>query len=620
MGRHHFRIAIASVALSLAFQWASAATLVPVGIVGNGGEAGETLFRVDGPAGLYSGCAIDDSATAWLSGGSAILRASLDGHVIGRYPLQPEGSYVDSTTFALIGNILYFVARDPAGQYAVFSLDTVRRNAATRVVALPRLATPARDNIRISAQARAGRLLLAYRAAGEDGIAIAELDASTSALRPLGRLPGERPESLVWDEEHKTILLGGKVLTDRTRFVPGVAFASLGDKLVPGTSVPPLYLVATPVSFIGRLSLAGGALWDTSDSFGFIARFDTHLARNPGAVLRWKHALDQVTQLTAIPSVAGASAGTTLVISLSQLGSNYLARWSNAMLATTGRIGSLPDIASIALSPSGQIGVGANGRQLWWRWHDESNAAPRMADLSLARSAGLFVKEKYFAFGDIQRRNSTGVSVPLIFSGEESARNAAARPNGEAPIAGIANPCCVTLLDATARRLSILTLDSSNAALYRVDLDPSSLVPIAGSGARVAITGVSLSAPTSMVALTRQRIAVADGGKIITLSADAGGYKLESAWNNAGTPAGAFGGRIFIAGERDAILVSDTERHRVLWINTTTHEVLGQLGEVNAAGSDLRHLDRPTFVALAGNRALIADSGNQRVVKVELRP
>ncbi|MFZ3323618.1 MAG: hypothetical protein WA190_14695 [Usitatibacter sp.] len=609
-----------SIVLSLGFECRAASTIVPVGIVGNGGEAGETLFLVQGPAGLYSGCAVDDSATLWLSGGSAILRASIDGRVIGRFPLQPKGSYVDSTTFALVGNILYFVARDPRGEYSVFSLDTAHRNAATRVAGFPHLGPLTRDSIRISAQPRRGKLLVAYRAPGEAGIAIAELDPATGSLDLIGRLPGDRPESLVWDEERKTILLGGRVLADGSRFVPGISFASLDDTLAATKSIPTLYLVATPTSFIGRLSLAAGALWDVSASFGFIARFDKGFARDPGAVLRWKHEFDQTTQIAAVPAIAGGSAGKTLVVGTTQLGSNYLAQWSDGVLTAIGRIGSLPDIASLALSPGGQIGIGANGREFWWRWEDGSNSAPRMADLSIARGSGLFVKERFFAFGDIQSRNATGATVPLVFSGQPTARNAASRPTGEAPIASIRNPCCITLLETTALRLSVLALDSGAGALYRLDLEPSSLVPMANSIASVAIAGVRLSAPTSMVALADHRLLVADQGRILTFCPDGGGYKLESSWNNGNGPGGALGGRIFIAGEGDTIVVSDTERERVLWIDAKTREIRGQLGETGVAGSDLRHLSRPTFVAVAGDRAVVADAGNQRIVKLDLKP
>jgi hypothetical protein len=47
---------------------------------------------------------------------------------------------------------------------------------------------------------------------------------------------------------------------------------------------------------------------------------------------------------------------------------------------------------------------------------------------------------------------------------------------------------------------------------------------------------------------------------------------------------------------------------------------LAQLGETDRPGDDARHLRAPTQVSLRGTLAVIGDSGNQRVIKVELAP
>jgi hypothetical protein len=68
------------------------------------------------------------------------------------------------------------------------------------------------------------------------------------------------------------------------------------------------------------------------------------------------------------------------------------------------------------------------------------------------------------------------------------------------------------------------------------------------------------------------------------------------------------------------LLVSDTARHRLLWLDWRRRAVLGQLGHTDEAGADPSHLASPTLVALRGARALVADAGNQRVLKLTLRP
>jgi hypothetical protein len=58
----------------------------------------------------------------------------------------------------------------------------------------------------------------------------------------------------------------------------------------------------------------------------------------------------------------------------------------------------------------------------------------------------------------------------------------------------------------------------------------------------------------------------------------------------------------------------------VVWIDWVRRKVLGVLGQADQPGGDLDHLRQPAQVAIHGERAAIADAGNQRIVKVLLRP
>ncbi|HLX22620.1 MAG TPA: hypothetical protein VKR38_04665 [Usitatibacter sp.] len=612
MGQHRLRIAIALAALALKAACAGAATIVPVGVIGNAGEAGGTLFVTDGSPESYSGCAIDDSSTLWLSGGSSILRVGLDGRVLSRIPVQPRGSYVDGTTFALAGDILYFVGRDPRGEYSLYSANVPGGTAATRVTAFPHLGLNSRDAMRIAAQPRGRSVLVAYQAPAAQGITIAEFDPAAGALRPLGEVAGMRPESIILDTGNEAILVGGRVLSDNGKFLAGVAFLRAGS-LAATKTAPALQLVATPTSFLGRVSLAGEHLWDTSDHFGFIARLGADYSRVPGVVMRWSHGIDQPTQVISI-------APKVVAIATSQPGNNYLARMEGDELALTGRIGSLPSITNVMLSPGGLIAVANGGRESWWRWEDGSSAAPRFTDMSVARGTGFFSGDKLVAFGDVQAKNAASSLVPLVFSSASSARNYAERPTGGEAIPGIRQPCCVTQVGASEFRISTLLLDAATGELQRMEFARPSMAPVAGTLAPVSVEGVKFSAPTGLVTLGDRRLLVADAGRIVTLVPQGDGYKLQSTWNNAGGPGGALGSRVFVSAENDAILVSDSDKHRILWIDPATHAIRAQFGETGVAGNDLVHLDRPTSISVAGNRAVVADTGNQRVMKLELRP
>jgi len=68
------------------------------------------------------------------------------------------------------------------------------------------------------------------------------------------------------------------------------------------------------------------------------------------------------------------------------------------------------------------------------------------------------------------------------------------------------------------------------------------------------------------------------------------------------------------------LVVSDTARHRLLWFEWQTRRLVAQFGETDRPGADAAHLDSPAQVCLRGTRAVVADSGNQRILEVRLRP
>jgi len=114
---------------------------------------------------------------------------------------------------------------------------------------------------------------------------------------------------------------------------------------------------------------------------------------------------------------------------------------------------------------------------------------------------------------------------------------------------------------------------------------------------------------------------VADGNRVLLL--EPSGEKAENlrvAWSDDGAtlPGGAFGAELHLAVSGDWLLVSDTMRHRVLWLDWTRRKFVAQFGVTDKPGDDATHLDTPTFVALQGSRAVVADSGNQRLMKLEV--
>ena len=101
------------------------AAIEPLGVLGNSGEAGETLVWVSAMPfdRCATGVAVDRDLTLWVSGGDAINRLSLNGHLIERIPIEPRGSIVNSRTFAVLNETLYFLGNLPDGKFALFGVS-----------------------------------------------------------------------------------------------------------------------------------------------------------------------------------------------------------------------------------------------------------------------------------------------------------------------------------------------------------------------------------------------------------------------------------------------------------------------------------------------------------------
>jgi hypothetical protein len=162
----------------------------------------------------------------------------------------------------------------------------------------------------------------------------------------------------------------------------------------------------------------------------------------------------------------------------------------------------------------------------------------------------------------------------------------------------------------------LLILDAATHSLYRSRVSLQEIKPN-GDLQRVAIN-TSLDAPTDVVSLGSKRIAIADRGRVLVCVRDGDAYRVE--WISDNASGSRFGDVLHIGADRDVLLVSDRDRHRLVWLDWSRRSVVAQYGVTGNAGTDLRHLRSPTYVSVRGGRAVVADAGNQRVLKLELHP
>jgi len=626
------RIVLVLVVVLVLDRGAAAATIRAVGVLGNSGVAGEGLLRVGGEPIEHcaSGVALDGDWTLWLSGGDRINRVGLDGHLVESFPLAPAATMVDSRTFGVLDATLYFLARDAKGQIALFRLPMRSQATVSRVPGSLPERKRGHVGYCLAPQPLGQRLVLALepKESAEDAIGACLLDPATGECRQAFALKGSSPAGVAVDSRREVIYVGGNF----GLFVGGETHSSVcaitavrpdGKKVSDAFPAACPKTPATPTQFRGVLSLAGGALWDTA-WYGFLARLDLEGRGDPGRIVEWHHELDYPTQvLGVLDQERGAETPRLqpLVIATPIPDAFHFAVWDRAgqTLRFVRRIGCLPTIASLGLSEEGWVTVGTARSQLWWRWEDPADAPARKAELHIAVTP-LFVSGGQALGLAAQYRLASyrgKAPVPTVFHPRVGERNEARRVEGALPVkrpVGLA-----VRIEPGKQSGTLFVTDAETKRLWATDVWLSNLQPNKDKWRAVAIEGGALAAPTDVAALADGRLLVADEGRVLLLEPQGEAFRI--AWQLGQWGQGErFGKRLRLAADGPWMLVSDTERHRVLWFDWAQRKAIGQLGTTDAAGSGAAQLDAPAFVALRGHRAVAADAGNQRVLKIELSP
>jgi hypothetical protein len=89
-------------------------------------------------------------------------------------------------------------------------------------------------------------------------------------------------------------------------------------------------------------------------------------------------------------------------------------------------------------------------------------------------------------------------------------------------------------------------------------------------------------------------------------------------WNSWGAGnSDHFGSQVYIAADSGQLWVSDSTRNRVLCFDLHTRRLLGSVGQSDHPGDDLEHFNHPAAIAARHGRAVVFDSENQRIVKLQ---
>lgn len=584
-----------------------------------------------------TGVAADADFTLWHSGGDRINRLSLDGRLITSFPIEPAGSVADSKNFCALGRKLYFLGHLPDGRWSLFVIEMAQapgqkpQPARALPIDLPK---PRRAWIPpvLAGHPLGDSLVLVTEPEdlpdGQLGVYFVNPAQTGPPIRAFA-VEGLYPAGADVDSSRQAIYIGAMLRLpgqDQPADYAIAAFTAHGV-LLDGFPVACTKTPAIPTQFRGVVSVAGGSLWETA-WYGFLSRLTLTGAGAPGRIVEWHHELGYPAQVIDIAEAAGSDLPAApdglrlLAITTAMPDALYLAHWhpSQQRLDLVRRLGCLPTIASLGLSHTGWVTIGTARAQLWWRWEDPGDAPPRKAELHIAVTPVHFHDDRFLALAaqyrldDLDKRNP----VPTIFSPRVGDRNEASRVGDPVPVKGIVGFGVYAPPGQPAGKVFIADADGK---IWRAPVWLPDLRPDFSAVEAVSLPPDGPRKPTDLVPLTDGRLLVADEGRVMLLEPDGEGYRVAatfSAWGQG--PGERFGLRLRMAVDGPWMLVADTDRHRVVWLDWAEWRYLAEFGHADEPGDDAAHLDTPTLVALAGTRALVADTGNQRAVKLVLCP
>ena len=617
---------------------ADAQHIEPIGVLGNSGVAGRHLLRTElrpGRAGVH----LDADMGVWMNGGNAVLHTSFDGRLITSYSLGPCAR-ITSDAFTALDDSLYFIGtiqqqrKKHEAAAGLFRLS-MRRGAAVSLVH--------RFETRpiLAAQTYQSKLLLApadVDAEASQGGPIYTLDPHTGEMSVLTRVPKARQfRGLAFDASQQTLYVGGYF----QKYVPSRghrSYARVEEVIKCDLSGNILdrrdfyRMNAIPSDFKGELWLAADALW-SSAGYGFLGRMRESLRSAPGKVTAWNLTLGKSSQILSVrgtvgshllPPTTAARRYDPLLIA-TRLSEVLYAHWDREKraLELRTRIGSLPKVHALALGDN-WISVGSDPHQLWWRWQDTGNAAPRFGNIVHAVAPGVMRNARLATF--TERRGEIRCAWMSPSTSRRSAGRRGAPPF--VPIGFTANPRTnigyATGGALTEKKGSDAARDTTQ--LWCTRMNKRLWAPRHDHWQQVSIKG-ELHRPGKLTQLNDGRLLVVDRGAIVLLEpqrdADESGLDttFRVAWRFKSWRANAqarLGQTLHLAGNGKHAVIADTDRHRLLWFDPETKTVLASFGETDVPGDDARRLHRPTHVAMNDHRAVVYDAANQRLIKCRL--
>ena len=565
--------------LCLAAGWpaapAAGGRIVCEGVLGNSGEAGETLVRFAPKSARGMGVACDRFGSLWDRAGAGRLnRYAPDGRLLASYPLAGGASNGDK--LALAGDALVLLV---GGR--LYRLDVAAKPGTKP--------TPLKiEAAHISFGCHAGRLAAARR---DGGLFLLDPAAGKAQDVPAGPVRGIRDLELTPDGVIHLVVDNGRMVQVR------------GGKLVEGGPAK-----RTPGE---RAQWLAGS-WFGHAWHGTIKRFDAGVQPDPGVVLGGAsgHFIGHLPQNSELLNGRGMARLSQRLYAVSGMGGvMHLLEWLPARrsMRIVRRIGALAEVRGIGLDGQGRAWAVAGS----WQWADRPDTPMRFG-VNAPEAPGIGQAVMLPSGAMVAPGWLWG--QPALYSGPLDSEVRAERLGGRCSLRKGFVGSAVYRLE---RRLVLLVIDAAGKGqLFGIGSDGRFT---ANAGDVVLKTATPVKQFTSL-AMKGEEVLLATGdGHVIELAPDGRNWKETRRWRRWGPQAGdAFGAEVHIAADAGRLWVSDTGRERVLCFDAVAGPMPVAFGGTDKPGTSLASLSAPRALAARGRRAVVFDSANQRLVKLRL--
>ena len=541
------------------------------GILGNSGEQGASLVRfgVKPAAGL--GVVVDRYGAFWDRGGVGVLnRYAADGRLLAAYRIPGDRPDIYRDSIAILGDTLLLCLD---GGLHTLSIDAPAGSPSTPLkIEAEHLAFSSHDGW--IAASKGPEVFLVNTAGDKKSVATLKKEPFSIDMGPDGtvfiiqdgkahRLDANAPDGLA---------LVGTIPGERTQFLGGFVYGASGHST--------------------------------------LRRFDAEWQPAPGVVLGGNSGsfIGHVDEQAEVVNPRGmAKAGPDLFAVSGIYGTLHLLKWQEKekRFDPFRRIGAIPVCRTLTLD--------SQGRTWWlsgnWNWND-GPATPLHFGIPQPDIFATTTQNSDVVVGYGQMWGQPA----MIFG----------KMDKEVRINRIDTP---TALPKDAMAAAVIELNKRPILLVLEKKGDATAVNISNTGdfqSDVGTVQFLTSTPvkewTSLAATGRDTLVAAGDGFVIELARDGDGWKETRRWKTWGAGAAQqFAGPVWLSADAGKLWVSDSARHRVVCFDLSSGRELAAFGAKDAAGDDLSKLNTPRVIAARGQRAVVFDSGNQRLVKLQIK-